>query len=356
MTSIDPDNPFREWQTPRTPESIEQSLLAMIGELSFNTAGLLQIVKMRHKLDQKDTTLFFEFASSFGADIATPSIFKGKPIQKVIVNFGETMVQSDTASEESNDTSTKELVTFLDISLLSHDETLTLRRSSDPTMHPDDMNDVILTEKAWQDEPISEPISQPVPKSEINALLVSLFASRVEAIEDFKDVDFFEPKNFIALSDIFEEQAQEKVTNGTYTFNEGNSEVEFAQINSVEYFTMTHAYRSEGIQKSITATAATLTGFGVEFIIYNGIDDIRTIPDFSHVNTLNEIVKAELERLNQEISTDFQPLKEEVIEDTVSDQAQQRIDDDAVLRMETDLFLDEVQSDQDGFDSPNTGA
>lgn len=347
MTNIQSNNPFEGWRRRRTPEEFDQPRLGALGELSFNAGSLMQLLRSRHALDQMDRILEFPV---LGPEIVIPRVFQGKPIESVQVTLGEIMVETD-VDERS-------LETHIGIDIRARGETLHIERSLDPNTDPADVVDTIIVTKPNQSEPIIQPIVKPISRQEINSLLVSLFASHIEVLDKFKDVDFLDPDNFIALSDELEQHAFSKEISGIYSFSDDDAELEFSQRDDYESYKITYIDKTGDHPRTIAASAASDTSFDMDFIINNGGGDIRvTIPLIQDVSLLKRVIVDEISELSKRTALEAEPFIDNVItEEQTLDEVEQRIADSEIIKMEIDELLDGIQSGEDGFDAPDSGA
>lgn len=348
MTNVQPDNPFEGWQRRQNPEESEQPRLGALGELSFNAGSLMQLLRSRHMLDQMDRTLEFPI---LGSEVVVPTIFRDKPIESVQVTLGEVMIDTDDDKQA--------LETHIGITVRAHNETLHIERSLDPHTDPNDVVDTVWTTKPEQAEPTIHPLKKLIERDEINALLVSLFASNADVLKKFQDVDFLDPDNFIALSDIMEEYAFSKRVSGMYSFDGDNAELEFSQQDEHESYSITYVDRSGNHPRTIAASAASDMSLYMDFIINNGGGDIRVvIPGIQDINLLKQVIVDEIGELTRRTDAESNQLVVETgyDEQSIVDEVEQRIADQEIIRMEIDELISDIQSGEDGFDSPDSGA
>ena len=347
-TPSSPDGVFEFWRLRRSPEASDQPRLGALGELSFTTGTLMQLLWSKHMLDQMDRTLEFPV---FGNEVAVPKIFSNREIQSVKVVLGEVMVETDV--------DVRELEPHIAIYVQAKDDTLVIQRSLDPNTDPEDIVDFIQGKPIGGNEPPTyKPLAKPISRPEINNLLVSLFASNHASQSVFQDIDFLQPHNFIQLTDTLEDHAFKKGVSGIYSFNDGNAEIEFSQSDDFESYGITYVDTSASQPRTIAASAASDMSFDMNFIINNGAGDIRVvIPSIAEITLLKDVVFNEIERLNAQQADEASRLTQEVVEEEeIINEVNQRMTDATIARIEVDTFLEGIGLDQDGFDAPDSGA
>lgn len=338
----------------------DKERLRGIGDLLVDVSTLIEALNTYHQADQIDHELTFPILPL--SPIQIPDAFSLANPDYITITAGKTKVRKRDGASESDQS---EVLTYLSIDIIAGNNILKISREGE---HPDEeVEDVIFdmtqndSSRTIRDELRSETDDQfakrlhpvdKVAKSEINSLLMSLALPENQEFSHFADKNLLELETFTYLIEALRTKALETHTAGAYMFQKSETELTFQKKDGDESFTIN--YVNPLTNQAIIVTVDTSTGFDLKFSIYNngGIHYIN--PTTEEIEFVHNLVKMELHSVIDVTETvdDYSSLGTDDPEDIAVNNVEER-DAAAFKRLEREVghILN-----QDGFDTPNTGA
>jgi hypothetical protein len=349
----------------------ERTRLGSQGELMTELDAFIKTLRSQHRIDRIDRDLEF-----IAPSLVLPEDLSLGGVDSVSVRLGEARLDT---SSESKDITAKEFkpaeeidpTIYITVRVHAGNQVLVLHRASDP--HLEEMEDYVETtvSESEDDATIHQNfLEKNISQAEFNAILIGLIAESPTSIEQFADISFLEASSFSALSNELEARAASKRMSGAYTFNDGNSELEFSEQELIEFFELTHTIKDGINPKTIAVSGSTSSNLIMNFVEIQGGKVRSTAPEVSDLLILKDVAKVEsASRLRkyrtERLATTFGTLALDDVElesvDTLhTDAIDTAADREMEMRRATDrLILEDILGagiDEDRFNSPDSSA
>jgi len=339
----------------------DKERLRQVGDLLIDVSTLIEALNTFHQADQIDYDLTFPVLP--GSPIQIPEVFTPKDPDYITITAGKTKL--DAREDENGMFLPSQIATHLSVEIIAGKDTLMItRESNDDDTEGDDiilnttqnnpnvaLRDELRGETSADFEKRLTSVNK-VSKAEVNSLLMSLAIPDNQEFSHFADKDLLELNTFTYLIEALSIKALEASSKGIYMFQKSETELTFEKKDGDESFTI--AFVNPLTNQAIIAVADTRTGFDLKFSIFSDGRLTPISPTSEEIEFVHNLIREELAEVTK--TTDNIDSHHLIQPNNPEDIAVKIVE--ASDRLELELFQHEIDNvlDQDGFDTPNSGA